>query len=345
LDISGLHATIEHITKDTVAKAQQHLLLSDNKQIRKHVRRVCEELKRQLLGMRRSRDGYERAYNEFDSARNNYIRILDDWDASDAKRTRSWTAELQRNFKTLEKKLKELSAKSVHSVAKVFGVDAHGQSELIFANKQQADKFFDDVNKHITLSLSKFQGRLVHIVQELATRAQSQRLEALKVSIEETQDGVSESLADNVTPDSIAMGGRNTKFLFVVAFFGAMDVAEMGLTFFGPVGVLAALPLAVFCYYTRPSKTVKLKKATLIKDFDEKVVQTFFRSLKTEVEKAFDGALKTGAENIKTKVKADLAEEEARYQDERRKKEQPTDKRVAAETLACFINFQAAESA
>ncbi len=74
-------------------------------------------------------------------------------------------------------------------------------------------------------------------------------------------------------------------------------------------------------------------------------MQTFFRSLKTEVEKAFDGALKTGAENIKTKVKADLAEEEARYQDERRKKEQPTDKRVVAETLACFINFQAAESA
>ncbi len=161
--------------------------------------------RRQLLGMRRTRDGYEKAYNEFVSARNNYMRILDDWDASDAERTRSWTAELQHSFKTLEKKLNELSAKSVHSVAKllgpkVFGVDAHGQSELIFANKQQADKFSNDVNKYITLSLSKFQGRLVHIVQELATRAHSQRLEALKVGIEETQGGVGESLADNVTP-------------------------------------------------------------------------------------------------------------------------------------------------
>lgn len=74
-------------------------------------------------------------------------------------------------------------------------------------------------------------------------------------------------------------------------------------------------------------------------------MHTFLKSLKSEGEKTLEGVLKVSAEEAKAAVKDILGKEETRYQIERSKKDQPADKRVVAETLACFFNFQAADSA
>lgn len=379
LDDSGLHPAIEHITKDTVAKAQQRLLMSDNKQIWRHVRKVCTELKRQLLEMRRSQEDYESAYKEFVTAKKSYTRILENWDATEARRKGSWTVKLQKSFKILEKERDLISAKSVNSVAKaldpkMLGVDAQGKPDpnnLVFANKLQAEAFLKDVHEDLTLSLSKLRRQFVVLVRDLTNRACDDRMKALKISIAEaTQDDVSErlkaqileDLSDgeaNITPfsishiDSAAVHKLKERYTGSAAFndirsFIAREFDSLGFMVKGPVTAMAAfswvISAGVWPFLFR-LKAFEIKKAEITKTFDEEVVHTFLRSLKSEGEKTLEGVLKVSAEGAKAAVKDVLAKEETRYQIERSKKDEPADKRVVAETLACFINFQAADSA
>ncbi|KLO15519.1 hypothetical protein SCHPADRAFT_938629 [Schizopora paradoxa] len=379
LDDSGLHPAIEHITKDTVAKAQQRLLMSDNKQIWRHVRKVCAELKRQLLEMRRSHEDYESAYKEFSVARKTYMRILENWDANEARRKGSWTTKLQRSFKVLEKERDLLSPKSVNTVAKsldpkMLGVDARGQSDpnnLVFANKLQAEAFLKDVHEDLTLALSKLRRQFVVLVRDLTNRACDDRMKALKIKIEEaTQEGVNEKLKTqiledlsegdaNITPfsishiDSAAVHKLKERYNGPAAFhdirsFIAKDFDSLGFMVKGPVTAIAAFSWAIsagvwpFMYRL---KAFEIKKAEITRTFDAEVVNTFLKSLKQEGEKTLEGVLRVSAEGAKAAVEDVLMKEETRYQIERSKKEQPADKRIVAETLACFINFQAADSA
>jgi len=329
--------------------------------------------------MRRSQEDYESAYREFVTAKKDYTRILENWDANEFRRKGTWTGKLQKCFKVLEKECDTMSDKSVNSVAKsldpkMLGVDAQGHPDpnnLVFGNKLQAEAFLKDVHEDLTLSLSRLRRQFVGRVRDLANRACDERLQSLKISISQaSQDGVSdkmkaeilEDLSDgeaNITPfsishiDSAAVHKLKERYNYSTAFndirsFIAKDFESLGFMVKAPVTAMATfscvISAGVWSLMYR-LKAFEIKKVEITKTFDDEVVNAFLRSLKSEGEKTLEGVLRVSAEGARTAVQDVLAKEETRYQIERSKKDLPADKRVVAETLACFINFQAADSA
>jgi len=339
---------------------------------------LCDELKRRLLEMRRTQEDFECEYKKFEAAKKEYTKILETWDINEARRKGNWESKLQTSFKTLEKERAQILLNSISSVSDSFGPKLHPSPEFpdtfVFDNKQEANVFFEAVYDAVASSLSGLRRNFVVAIRGMATKARDDRLNSLHLGMASSAgasgDDIYEKLKERTfeylmdtkgTISSFSSSrigltpGRKLKehYSASTAFhdlrrFIAKGYDSSGFMVQAPVTVVASLSLVlsagVWPFMTR-SKGYEVSMKAIEEKFDSKVAKPFVKSLKSEAEKTLEGVLKDSAEAAKAAVMDILAKEEIRYQIEKSKKGKPADKLVVANTLACFINFQAAESA
>jgi response regulator RpfG family c-di-GMP phosphodiesterase len=119
---SGLPNALRRLTSDLVAQAKQRVLLEETMQFQKQLRRItinqqyawrhltvlCLELmlnwyRRVLLEMRRSRDDFEAAQEQFQMARVEFTSTLDIWSGKEQQRDRDYDKKLAQYCATLQK--------------------------------------------------------------------------------------------------------------------------------------------------------------------------------------------------------------------------------------------------
>ncbi|KLO10913.1 hypothetical protein SCHPADRAFT_494584 [Schizopora paradoxa] len=343
--------------------------------------KVIDAHRQQLVEMRRTQIEFDDYSEEFKRTKSDWTKFLYAWDAKEIERKTTWKKNLQRRSRKLEDESHKILSNSLGSMPKSDVLRSQSELEVSdvvtynFRGKKYAEQFLKDVHNDITSSLSTLRKNFVRAVRNFATDARDEQLRSLRLEMtssagvsggQDTLAKLSELAFEHIMEtettitsfaksriDDTTVQKYKENYSISTAFndlrhFIAKDYDNSGFMVRAPVTVVAsfslALSAAVLPFFTR-KKGYSIKESVAKEAFVAKVIKPFVKSLTSEAEKTLEGVLRESSEVAKGVIKEILDKEENRYQIEKSKRGQKISTEDEAKTLACFINFHAAECA